>query len=759
MAKSAERLPQGRPQHSLAYEWAIVTAAATLIAFVLVAGSWTLKLDQVLYDEGLALQERPARNDVVIVAIDDESLAAKGPWPWRRADVATLVNRISDAKPKALAIDLLFAEPDYRNPGDDKLLANALEHEPHTVLPVLSVQGRELVPIQSLAENARLASVSITLDPDGVLRRVVLPPKSEAGHKLHIAQAMLQLGGFSLADFPVGDFPIPFIGPPGKVKHVSAAALLNGEVPSGVLKDKFVLLGITAKGLADSYATPSTAGSEQMAGIEVSANILTALLDGRQIQTMGKYSVGFLSAVAMLFLLIIFYRVGPSVSLYLMFAAVFLTPVLALILLGYPGIWFPPMSVAISALIAYPLWHWKRLEAICHYLDEEIVRLEQDQNDGLQALPSGTVGFADYIQNRIELIRVNINYLRAARKFISESLDGLPFAALIVAPDGQLVVANRQALALCQLDKPDLSKCNIETALAGVRLEDVDWLQAVAAVLDGNKLELKASNDSGSEFEVALASFRNDQGIISGLIVVVEDVTALRMAQREREDALSFLSHDIRSPQNSIIALAELQRHEATRKPEPQFVADVEALAQKTTMLAEDFLQLVRADSKSLNLAEYDLSDMVEDCIAEIEPQATAKKITIQFSVTTSGMAIMADRSLMVRAIGNLLTNAVKFTSEGGRVIAGCEVLGAELVCSIADTGPGIQESDLPRLFKRFSRVHNGESRISGSGLGLVFVDVVARRHGGRVNVRSVHGQGAVFSIALPRVSESGSEA
>jgi CHASE2 domain-containing sensor protein/signal transduction histidine kinase len=737
-------------QHSLAYQWAIVTAAVTLIVFVLVAGSWTWKLDQVLYDAGLSLLERPAREDVVVVAIDDESIAELGPWPWRRATVADLIDRVSAARPEAVGIDLLFVETDERNPGDDKRLAAALRRTPNPVLPVLSARGREVMPIRGLAESASLANVDVVCDPDGVLRRVFLQAPGES--KAHMAQVLAGFGRTEKQVHSSGSFPIPFIGPREKIRHVSAAAILRGEIPASTLTGKLVLIGVTASRFTDSYPTPSITGSRQMAGVEVTANVLSALLDGSHIHQLGNYSVGLVSAAAMLLLLMIFYRVGPSTSLYLMFATVFLTPLLALVLLRLPGIWFPPMSVAISALVAYTLWHWKRLEAICHYLDEEIIRLESDRPDAPQVLSSGTIGFADYIQNRIELIRINISYLRAARKFLAESLDGLPYAALVVAPDGKLVVANRQTLDLCKGNKADLSGCRIETALADIRLQDSDWQRAVASVLDadGGKLELKASGAAGREFEVALALFRNDEGVISGLIVVLEDVTELRQAQREREDALSFLSHDIRSPQNSIMALAELQRHDETRKPESEFVSAVEALAQKTMMLAEEFLQLARADSKQLSLAGHDLLVLVEDCIAEINPQAEARKVSIQVVEPSDRVVVMADRSLITRAICNLFVNAVKYTPEGGKVCVRCTLSGNSVICSITDSGAGIPSADLPKLFKRFSQLQKNDAQMSGSGLGLAFVDVVARRHNGQAKAESVSGQGATFSLVLP---------
>jgi signal transduction histidine kinase len=300
------------------------------------------------------------------------------------------------------------------------------------------------------------------------------------------------------------------------------------------------------------------------------------------------------------------------------------------------------------------------------------------------------------------------------------------------------------------LDAASLSRHRVSEALASIRLKNLTWMQAVNLAQTGKELELKATDGRGNEFEVALAPFRGDNGDISGLIVVIEDVTQLRQAQREREDALSFLSHDIRSPQNSIMALAELQRNANTRKPASEFVADIEALAQKTVTLAEDFLQLARADSKALSLAEYDLRLLVDDGVAEIDPQARARQVAIEVSEPIDGTVVMADRALMVRAIVNLLINAVKHSETGGKVVVRCTVESGDVCCSIKDNGPGISKGDLPRLFRRYSQTDSGMAK-GGAGMGLAFVDVVIRRHKGEVRVESEVGHGATFSINMPR--------
>ena len=388
-------------RHSPTYQLAIVAAAITLIAFVMVAGSWTWKLDQVLYDFGLNLQDRPARNDVVIVAIDEKSVADTGHWPWRRSVLATLLDRISSARPRAVGIDILLTEPDPKHSKDDALLASALARAPHAVIPMLSVYGRQVMPTEIFAAHSVVANAAIAPDPDGVLRCANLGVSALNLQSAHMATVLAEFGGATITNASDEMYHIPFAGPSGRVQRVSAASVLAGDFEVLAFQNKIVLVGVTAIGYADSYATPLSNGRTQMAGGEVTANIVNALLDGRQIYIVSNYTVGAVSAAAMLLLLLAFYRVGTGVSLALVILTVFATPIAAVALFCSTGIWFAPMSAAISALVAYPLWHWKRLESICFYLDEELERLERDHDHPTALLPSKTVGFADYIQNHV----------------------------------------------------------------------------------------------------------------------------------------------------------------------------------------------------------------------------------------------------------------------------------------------------------------------------------------------------------------------
>lgn len=745
-------IPGGR----LLYEWIVVAASIIIIAFLLNAGPWSAQFDKTLCDAGLTLFKRPPSKDIVIVSIDDDSLQRMGSWPWNHATIAALLDRISSAHPRAVGIDLALVAPEINNPAADTALLRAVENTHGAVLPALIAGGHEVLPFPVLRSSVLLSHVNLDADSDGILRTVSLLRSGHFAARPHMALALLYASGYTKPFHEYADpTVIAFAGPAGHFPMVSAGSVLQGKIDSGTFNGKYVLLGITAAGLGEGFITPSSTGGKEMAGIEITANVLDSLLAGIRIAPVGFFQQGVISATVLLSLLIAFPFLGHRGSLLLSIGTVVVAFLFAYMLLAATGIWLGPTSTIISALIAYPLWSWRRLETVSRYLDKEIDRLE---TEGL-SMPFSTgrhsVSVLDHIERRIATIRTAITNLRDARRFVSDSLDGLPYAVIVADQNEQVVIANHRADNMFGLDSLKEKACRLEDVLAQLQPHgETSWLQSIAMTKAGNNVTVSAAIDY-REFNVTIARFHNGIGEPAGLMLVLDDVTALRKAQLERDEALTFLSHDLRSPQSSIMALVELQRNEGTRKIEENFIDDVERLATTTLTLADEFIQVARADSKPLKIEVLELNMLVEGCIAEIEPQTAQKKIRLACQYTDEPLSLKADRSLVSRAIVNLLSNAVKYSPPGSTVGVTTGRRSGYLCCTVQDRGVGISEADQARLFRRFERLDIA-ARVTGTkgaGLGLALVGIVVRRHGGRIEVDSQLGKGSSFSIWLAEVT------
>jgi CHASE2 domain-containing sensor protein len=371
------------------------------IALMLVLTDWLCDLDGLIYDTQMRLWPHPVPEDVIIVAIDDRSLAELGRWPWPRSHHARLIETLSAAGARTIGLDIIFAEPDHRRPEEDAALARALTQSARVILPVVPERARtggplkETLPIPILrAAAAGLGHTDLELDRDGVFRSVYLMAGLGAPRWPQFALAMLQqaepgrwqdlpgdhnlrLGlaspGSWLRDHRV---LVPFAGPPGTFQHVSYADVLAGRHPPNAFRDRFVLVGAAAAGLGDALPTPVSGFSRAMPGVEIMANIFDALRLHRTIQPLALPWRLLLTGLLVWLALALDHRLGTRWSLPATSGLVLLTLVLSAVLLRTLQTWFPPSAALLTLGISYPLWSWRRLQGTLRSLAEQKERIQ-----------------------------------------------------------------------------------------------------------------------------------------------------------------------------------------------------------------------------------------------------------------------------------------------------------------------------------------------------------------------------------------------
>ncbi len=241
----------------------------------------------------------------------------------------------------------------------------------------------------------------------------------------------------------------------------------------------------------------------------------------------------------------------------------------------------------------------------------------------------------------------------------------------------------------------------------------------------------------------------DDEGSV---LLVVRDVTEARRLDAVRRDFVANASHELKTPAASIRAAAETLRHGALDDPPAarRFTEQLEREAMRLSRIVSDLLDLSRLESGS-DLAERVRLDIVAaDELERLEDMAREAGLAIELH--TEGVPSIAgsgrDLALLVR---NLIDNAVRYTPSGGRVDVSVSAEDGQVVLEVADTGLGIPQRDLARVFERFYRVDRARSReTGGTGLGLSIVRHVAGNHGGEVTVRSELSAGSTFVVRLP---------
>jgi signal transduction histidine kinase len=235
-------------------------------------------------------------------------------------------------------------------------------------------------------------------------------------------------------------------------------------------------------------------------------------------------------------------------------------------------------------------------------------------------------------------------------------------------------------------------------------------------------------------------------------LITLVDLTDMRRAQQQRDQALNFISHDIRAPIASILTLLEMQRAFSGQMPHAELLARVERYAQSSLAMAQGFVRLASAQAHSYHSALFDLVAALEEAVDDAWATATERGVQVRFTTELDAAPFRGDRGLIGRAITNVLGNAIKFSPAGGTVHCTLALQGHDWMISIRDEGPGIAQDLQAGLFQPFKRLHEGSHPgVEGIGLGLALVHTVVQRHGGRVEVHSASGAGAEFRLLLPQ--------
>ncbi len=262
--------------------------------------------------------------------------------------------------------------------------------------------------------------------------------------------------------------------------------------------------------------------------------------------------------------------------------------------------------------------------------------------------------------------------------------------------------------------------------------------------------------EAGQHFLVRTAPFHDEFGARVGTIVNLTDITELRAVQREREDVLRFLSHDMKSPAASLLGLAQIQRDPARALQQAELSQRLDLLAQRMLTLVDNFVALARAESADpATFDHFDLRDAVQDAYDEVWAAAQVRGIAISTHLPEEPCMVSGDRQLLARAVINLLSNAIKFSPAGSPVQLVCEPVDEDAVIGVLDHGPGVEPERRAVLFRRFSRGMHPGTDPGGVGLGLAFVRVVAEKHGGAAWAEHERALGTVFRLSVPVMSPS----
>ena len=295
----------------------------------------------------------------------------------------------------------------------------------------------------------------------------------------------------------------------------------------------------------------------------------------------------------------------------------------------------------------------------------------------------------------------------------------------------------------------------VSEASKDVRLDDVFNEAMRQGGVYTNEVAARTAMGRGHRpLRLYVSPMRND-GQVVGALAMVEDITEIRRLEQVRTDFAANVSHELKTPLTSIRGFVETLENGAIDNPEMahKFLRIIMLETERLTRLINDILSISKLESGNdeVSIERLRLDKMAYDVADMLSIHAGEKEVTINCHLNKEPVNIMGNSDRVEQMLINLIENAIKYNKPGGSVTVQVFSNGVEANVAISDTGIGIAEENLPRLFERFYRVDKGRSRqMGGTGLGLAIVKHIVRSMNGEIEVHSKLGEGTEFLITLP---------
>jgi two-component system phosphate regulon sensor histidine kinase PhoR len=353
-------------------------------------------------------------------------------------------------------------------------------------------------------------------------------------------------------------------------------------------------------------------------------------------------------------------------------------------------------------------------------------------------------------------LQQQLNHQIAERAVGTETI----FAAM---QDGLLVVDTRHRITLVNRTFRELF--GLGNSIVGqplldiVREAELDRLIAetlrTGAPQSGELTISDSQSNSPRRMQLSAVAMKNEANVTTGAVVLVHDITQLKQADEIRRDFVANVSHELRTPLSILRGYIETLLDDPETSPDElgRILEVMKRHSNRLGVLVDDLLTLAQLESANpnLQLSDVRLSELFAAIVHDWGKKFAEKKLSVDIAIAANLPIIRADEIRLQEILYNLLDNSLKYTQPGGKIRLQGQRDGDEIALSVSDSGLGISETDLPRVFERFYRADKARSReLGGTGLGLSIVKHIAQMHGGRVEAESKLGRGTTIRVVLP---------
>jgi two-component system sensor histidine kinase VicK len=351
-----------------------------------------------------------------------------------------------------------------------------------------------------------------------------------------------------------------------------------------------------------------------------------------------------------------------------------------------------------------------------------------------------------------EEIKSNLNEISSEKSKIETILLHMTDGVLAFNFEGQIIHANPAAEKMLSISPQNN---DLKSILRTTNLEDIET--EISSLVNDEMVERQIYlNDK--YYKIVFALFKSKDHKIGGIISVIQDVTEQNKLENMRREFVANVSHELKTPLTSIKTYTETLLEGAMEDKEvaANFLNVVHSESDRMSRIVSDLLQLSRLDYKEArwNKIEFELPEVVRDIVDKMKIEAGKKRQTIKFVQKEEIPQVKADKDGIVQVIINIISNAIKYTPDKGKINVELGKAEDRVSIKVIDNGMGIPTKDLPRIFERFYRVDKARSReMGGTGLGLSIAKEIVESNDGSIMIDSKLGKGTTVEIVLPVVS------
>ncbi|OGR79245.1 MAG: hypothetical protein A3I11_08160 [Elusimicrobia bacterium RIFCSPLOWO2_02_FULL_39_32] len=421
--------------------------------------------------------------------------------------------------------------------------------------------------------------------------------------------------------------------------------------------------------------------------------------------------------------------------------------------LSYLLILFSASNIFLGFIIVYFLSEWfiqpvRQITSVANLILEGFLkkRVRFQTEDELADLGRSFNLMVDQLES-------SINQIKVEKQEIFSVLNTMAEQVIAVDLKGKLFLINPAACKLFSVKIEEVLHKPYQEIIRHARLTELIQNAIITNQIHFETIHLFLPDEN--IFEVHTLPLKTN-GACTGVLLVMHDITKIYKLEQVRRDFVANVSHELRTPLTSIQGFAEtlLQGALFDKEHNQEFVEIIHSQVKRLTHLVNNLLDLTSIESgkRQMQLHPVSVDELLEELKSTLIPLTQGNRIEFQFHCDPNLPPILGSREELKQLFLNLLENAIKFNKEGGRVIVDTKLLDDKnLTISIKDTGIGIPENEVPRIFERFYRVDRARSReFGGTGLGLSIVKHIVEAHHGEIKVESKLNEGSTFSVILP---------